>query len=29
VGPIAIGAARNDQGAGVLFVTAGFPFLRE
>ncbi len=27
LGPIALGAARNDNGAGMLFLTAGFPFL--
>jgi len=26
LGPIAIGAARNDAGAGTVFVTVGFPF---
>ncbi len=27
LGPIALGAARNDDGAGMIFLTAGFPFL--
>lgn len=27
LGPIALGAARNDNGAGMIFLTAGFPFL--
>ncbi len=29
LGPIALGAARNDAGAGMIFLTAGFPFLNE
>jgi len=28
LGPVALGAARNDSGAGMIFVTAGFPFLK-